>query len=150
MTAPTRSTAARCGSSNRCAYLAVVVGFEWPNKLPIRSNDAPPLASCEAKEWRRSWILNPTIRADLQIDAQPFLISTTWPLAVAGEHVSRKRFLRMHEHSRPCIPVNNRRAAALSGDVVLFLLWCAGELECARAEIEAPHSIVSTAATRRQ
>lgn len=43
--APIFSTAARCGSSKRCAYLAVVVGFEWPNSAPISGRLAPLLAS---------------------------------------------------------------------------------------------------------
>jgi len=45
MMAPTFSVAARNGSRNRCAYLAVVVGFEWPSSAPISGRLAPPETS---------------------------------------------------------------------------------------------------------
>src|SRR5262249_37490416 len=43
--APTRSVAARSGSSNKWLYRAVVVGVECPSSAPITGSDRPALAS---------------------------------------------------------------------------------------------------------
>ena len=51
---PTLSLTRFSGSSTRCAYLAVVAGFECPSNFPIISSDAPPAALRDAKLWRRS------------------------------------------------------------------------------------------------
>src|SRR5260370_25491892 len=76
MMLPTRSTATRCGSSNKWLYLCVVLGFEWPNNAPISGRLAPPAASVEAKLWRRSWSLKLSTAAAPHKCRQGFLIST--------------------------------------------------------------------------
>ena len=55
--------AARCGSSNKCEYLAVVFGFECPSKAPISARLCPLLMSWLAKECLRSWMRSPVMPA---------------------------------------------------------------------------------------
>jgi hypothetical protein len=90
--APTASTALRCGSSNRWAYLCVVVGLLCPSNAPTNCRLAPSETSCEANEWRRSWMRSPEIFAVLHIARHARLTLTTCSvLPGAGKHIFAER-----------------------------------------------------------